>query len=123
LLEQYSRHKRFVRDYIRFYGNSQPKTARVGKTELDILQENHRYVCIDNVLNGVSQTLTITYRFVREADENDTEISWEQRIAKRYYEKLFKEYAICDLKQYKEGRIAMRWRTENEVVVGKGMLT
>jgi protein FRA10AC1 len=75
------------------------------------------------VLNGVSQTLTITYRFVREADENDTEISWEQRIAKRYYEKLFKEYAICDLKRYKEGRIAMRWRTENEVVVGKGMLT
>ncbi|KAM3589359.1 hypothetical protein VKS41_000226 [Umbelopsis sp. WA50703] len=99
-MDAYSRHKRFVRDYIRFYGNSQPKTARVGKTELDILQENHR--------------------FVREADENDTEISWEQRIAKRYYEKLFKEYAICDLKRYKEGKIAMRWRTENEVVVGKG---
>jgi protein FRA10AC1 len=54
-------------------------------------------------------------------DEADSDISWEQRIAKRYYDKLFKEYAICELKRYKEGKIAMRWRTENEVIVGKGM--
>lgn len=53
-------------------------------------------------------------------DEADSDISWEQRIAKRYYDKLFKEYAICELKRYKEGKIAMRWRTENEVIVGKG---
>lgn len=43
---KYSRHKRFVRDYIKFYGTAQPDTARVGKTELDILQENHRYACV-----------------------------------------------------------------------------
>jgi protein FRA10AC1 len=57
---------------------------------------------------------------VRDVDETDSDISWEQRIAKRYYDKLFKEYAICELKRYKEGRIAMRWRTEDEVIVGKG---
>jgi protein FRA10AC1 len=53
-----------------------------------------------------------------EADEQET--TWEQRVAKKYYDKLFKEYAICELKYYKEGKIALRWRTEKEVVVGKG---
>ncbi|KAH8556122.1 FRA10AC1-like protein [Umbelopsis sp. PMI_123] len=99
-LDAYARHKRFVRDYIQFYGKSKSTAARTGKTEIEILEENHR--------------------FVRDVDETDSDISWEQRIAKRYYDKLFKEYAICELKRYKEGRIAMRWRTEDEVIVGKG---
>ncbi|KAG2188685.1 hypothetical protein INT44_003824 [Umbelopsis vinacea] len=99
-LDAYARHRRFVRDYIQFYGKSQASSSRTGKTEIEILEENHR--------------------FVRDVDEADSDISWEQRIAKRYYDKLFKEYAICELKRYKEGKIAMRWRTENEVIVGKG---
>ena len=41
-------------------------------------------------------------------------------MAKKYYEKLFKEYCICDVSQYKENKIAMRWRTENELKIGKG---
>jgi protein FRA10AC1 len=45
---------------------------------------------------------------------------WEQRVAKKYYDRLFKEYAICELKYYKEGKIALRWRVEREVVSGKG---
>lgn len=63
---------------------------------------------------------SVMHRFVRDIDEEAADITWEQRIAKRYYDKLFKEYAICELKRYKEGKIAMRWRTENEVVLGKG---
>ncbi|KAL9540367.1 hypothetical protein PS6_010803 [Mucor atramentarius] len=51
---------------------------------------------------------------------NDEDLTWGQRVAKKYYDKLFKEYAICELKYYKEGKIALRWRTEKEVVVGKG---
>lgn len=58
-------------------------------------------------------------RFVR-SETDEEEVTWEQRVAKKYYDKLFKEYAICELKYYKEGRIALRWRTEKEVVVGKG---
>lgn len=30
----------------------------------------------------------------------------------RYYDKLFKEYTICDLSRYKENKIANRWRVE-----------
>lgn len=52
-----------------------------------------------------------------EQDEADT---WEKRLAKRYYDKLFKEYCICDLTFFKQNKIAMRWRVEKEVIEGKG---
>lgn len=45
---------------------------------------------------------------------------WEQRLAKKYYSKLFREYTLCDLSRYKDNQIALRWRIEAEVVSGKG---
>lgn len=44
----------------------------------------------------------------------------EQRMAKKYFRKLYKEYCLCDMSGYREGRIGMRWRTEEEVLLGKG---
>merc|ERR1711872_315540 len=41
-------------------------------------------------------------------------------LAKRYYDKLFKEYCIIDLSRYKENKFGMRWRIEKEVVTGEG---
>ena len=41
-------------------------------------------------------------------------------MARKYYDKLFKEYCIADLTYYKQNKVALRWRTEKEVVVGKG---
>lgn len=41
-------------------------------------------------------------------------------MAKKYYDKLFKEYCIADLTYYKQNKVALRWRTEKEVIVGKG---
>lgn len=76
---------------------SEPKT----KTDLDVIRENHRFLWDDD-------------------DQKPDEESWEQRLAKKYYAKLFKEYCICDLTRFKENRVAMRWRTEAEVVMGKG---
>eukprot|EP01045_Picozoa_sp_COSAG04_P019390 COSAG04_NODE_1877_length_5323_cov_2.581627_4_plen_238_part_00 len=37
--------------------------------------------------------------------------------------RLFKEYAIADLSRYKEGAVGLRWRTETEVVSGKGQFS
>lgn len=54
------------------------------------------------------------------SEVDDQDPSWEKRVAKKYYDKLFKEFALVDLKYFKEGRIAMRWRNENEVFRGKG---
>ncbi|KAJ3050278.1 hypothetical protein HK097_008766 [Rhizophlyctis rosea] len=61
-------------------------------------------------------------RFLR-TEEDDADTSWEARIAKKYYDKLFKEYCIADLSRYKEGKVAMRWRTQKEVVEGRGQFT
>ena len=49
--------------------------------------------------------------------------SWEQRLAIRYYNRLFKEYALVDLTYYIINKIGMRWRTEKEVIEGKGQFS
>lgn len=56
-------------------------------------------------------------------DDNDDSIPWEKKLAKRYYDKLFKEYCISDLSRYKENKVGLRWRTEQELVDGKGQFT
>lgn len=59
------------------------------------------------------------HRFLWDDEEKEPE-EWEQRLAKKYYSKLFREYCICDLTRYKDNKIAMRWRIEPEVLAGKG---
>ncbi|XP_055706166.1 protein FRA10AC1 [Phlebotomus papatasi] len=76
----------------------QKQAARRGKTDLDVIRENHQFLW----------------------DENEKNLSWERQLAKSYYSKLFREYCICDLSQYKKNQVGLRWRTENEIVMGKG---
>lgn len=47
----------------------------------------------------------------------------EVRLARRYYEKLYREYAIADMSRYREGLLGLRWRIEKEVISGKGQFT
>ncbi|KAL4716145.1 hypothetical protein ACJJTC_013922, partial [Scirpophaga incertulas] len=68
------------------------------RTDLDVIRENHKFLW----------------------EEDDIADSWEKQLAKKYYDKLFKEYCICDLTRYKENKVALRWRVEKEVVLGKG---
>ncbi|XP_026489826.2 protein FRA10AC1 homolog isoform X2 [Vanessa tameamea] len=68
------------------------------RTDLDVIRENHKFLWEDDEV----------------AD------TWEKQLAKKYYDKLFKEYCICDLSRYKENKVALRWRVEREVVLGKG---
>ncbi|KAF7730166.1 hypothetical protein EC973_002774 [Apophysomyces ossiformis] len=98
-VDAYTRHKKLMRDFKNFYrSSSEVKPHETShKTEYEILREHHRFI-----------------------RDDDVEASWEQRVAKKYYDRLFKEYAICELKYYKQGKIALRWRTENEVISGKG---
>lgn len=100
-LDAYARHKKFINDYLMYYGGSisdfQRDTSR-DKTDFDVIRENHKFLW----------------------DDDDDATSWEKRLAKRYYDKLFKEYCIADLSRYKENKIALRWRIEAEVVSGKG---
>ncbi|EDV58644.1 protein FRA10AC1 homolog [Drosophila erecta] len=95
-------------------------------------KERHDYILSNYVLNSPAEAesrrhkrdidvIRENHRFLWEDDELDTDtLSWEQRLALRYYRKLFKEYCIADLSRYKENKIALRWRTEQEVVTGTG---
>lgn len=49
-------------------------------------------------------------RFLR-SEKDDQSDSWEVNLAKRYYAKLFKEYAIADLSRYKVCLLDMRTMT------------
>ncbi|XP_059057435.1 protein FRA10AC1 homolog isoform X2 [Achroia grisella] len=68
------------------------------RTDLDVIRGNHKFLW----------------------DEDDVADTWEKQLAKKYYDKLFKEYCICDLSRFKENKVALRWRVEKEVVLGKG---
>ncbi|KAI3510836.1 hypothetical protein L1887_17973 [Cichorium endivia] len=99
-LNAYDRHKKFLKDYVSYYGGEGQKQEKLPvKTDQDTLREG--------------------YRFIR-SEEDDMDTSWEQRLVKRYYNKLFKEYCIADMSHYKTGKIGLRWRTEKEVTSGKG---
>lgn len=107
-LNAYDRHKRFVHDLVTYYGGKIPESgtdiapAVPIKTDEDSLKES--------------------YRFIRNP-EDDAEDSWEVRLAKKYYSRLFREYCIADLSRYKEGQVGLRWRTQREVVAGRGQFT
>ncbi|GAB0097201.1 protein FRA10AC1 [Sergentomyia squamirostris] len=76
----------------------QKQAAQRGKTDMDVIKENHQFLW----------------------DESEKNLSWERQLAKSYYSKLFREYCICDLSQYKKNQVGLRWRTENEIVLGQG---
>lgn len=90
-LEPVERHKYILHNYVLNRNKSREKR------DSDVIQENHRFLW-----------------------EDEEATTWEERLAKKYYDKLFKEYCISDLTYYKENKIALRWRIEKEVVLGKG---
>ncbi|XP_036936828.1 protein FRA10AC1 isoform X1 [Acanthopagrus latus] len=101
-MNAFERHKKFVGDYILYYGGQMAdfkRSAAKDITDQDVLRENHRFLW---------------------RDEDEEDMTWEKELAKKYYDKLFKEYCIADLSRYKENKFGFRWRTENEVVSGKG---
>uniref|UniRef100_A0A8C7FSI9 FRA10A associated CGG repeat 1 n=2 Tax=Oncorhynchus TaxID=8016 RepID=A0A8C7FSI9_ONCKI len=101
-MNAFERHKKFVSDYILYYGGKVEDLRRStanDKSDLDVVRENHRFLW---------------------RDEDEEEMTWEKELAKKYYDKLFKEYCIADLSRYKENKFGFRWRVEKEVVSGKG---
>ncbi|XP_048517585.1 protein FRA10AC1 homolog [Dendroctonus ponderosae] len=99
-LNAYEIHKLIVNEFVLKQPGDTKWLARDSskdKTDYHVLKENHKFLW----------------------DEKEPE-TWEEQFAKRYYEKLFKEYCIADLSLYKENKVAMRWRIQKEVLSGKG---
>lgn len=91
----YDYHKYLISKYV---SKDKKVDTSKWKTDQDVINENSKFIW----------------------DEIEPPASWEERLAKKYYDKLFKEYCICDLSRYKENLIANRFRVEKEVVTGKG---
>ncbi|KAG7088414.1 hypothetical protein E1B28_012411 [Marasmius oreades] len=84
------------------YPTRKPLPAPTGLTEFEILKASHK--------------------FLREQEEAEGQ-GWDDRLAAKYYSSLYREFAVCDLKHYKSGEFALRWRTEEEVLSGAGETT
>ncbi|XP_063705768.1 protein FRA10AC1 [Culicoides brevitarsis] len=100
-MNPYDFHKHLVNEYVLKNPGGTAALKRddsKDKTDFDIIRENHRFVW----------------------NSDDVDDSWEKKLAKKYFDKLFKEYTISDLSQYKDNRVALRWRVEKEIVTGKG---
>jgi protein FRA10AC1 len=104
-----------VNNYVRFYGK-RPENATPLTTDYDVLRKEHRY-----------DSSTLTSRFIRDEEEDLnrwegklTSTSHTARLAKKYYDRLYKEYVIVDVSRYQEGKFGFRWRIEKEVFEGKG---
>ncbi|GAA6019151.1 hypothetical protein JCM10207_006560 [Rhodosporidiobolus poonsookiae] len=104
-LEPETAHERHQRLYRlrQAYDRGTKPPARPTKSELDVLKERHQ--------------------FVRDSNTDPSTLSWEDQLAHKYYHSLFREFALVNLKHYKDGQIALRWRTEDEVLSGIGHLT
>jgi hypothetical protein len=85
------------------HGGSSNKSSHVeGTTEFEILKSSHRYALSRFPALGF---LTRRYRFLRADDEGARDLSWNDKVAKKYYDSLYKEFAVCDLKHYKSGNV------------------
>jgi len=109
-LNGYDRHKQLVNNYLMYYGGRNAdftRDASSDKRDIDVIRENHQFLWDED----------------EDGDDEEGSRSWERNLAKKYWDKLYKEYCICDLSRYKENKVAMRWRVEKEVVDGKGQFT
>jgi len=84
----------------RYGGTSSAPSVHAPITEFDVLKSSHR--------------------FLRSEEEEDKQLTWNDKLAKKYYNSLYREFAVCDLKHYKSGNFSLRWRTEAEVLSGAG---
>jgi len=51
--------------------------------------------------------LKSSHKFLREDDDSAEahNLSWNDQLAQKYYDSLFREFAVCDLKHYKSGNV------------------
>lgn len=93
----WDRHKWLVNTYQASPARGKPSL----RTDMDVLREHHQFIREDG-------------------GSVDLDAPWEERLAAKYYQTIIKEYAVVDLSRYKEMKVGLRWRTEPEVIAGKG---
>jgi protein FRA10AC1 len=95
-------HSKYIKSYFKRCENAKKeletemKRPNVSAAEVEILKQHHRFLL----------------------EEEDGDESWEQRVAKNYYNQLIKTYALVKFGQ--TSALALRWRSLAEVISGKG---
>jgi protein FRA10AC1 len=93
-LNPYDYHKYLINEYV---------LKKPGDTKILLKEDTSKYKTDrDIILENI--------KFIW--NEEDIPKTYEERLAKKYYDKLFKEYCICDLSRYKENKIANRFRID-----------
>ena len=59
------------------------------RRDIDVIRDNHKFLW---------------------KNESEDSFSWEQKLAKRYWDKLFREYCVTDLSQYKMKKVKLAFR-------------
>ncbi|KAI6239007.1 hypothetical protein M3Y99_00632400 [Aphelenchoides fujianensis] len=118
VLDAYERHKQLINNYRLYYAGSTATLERDSSKDkgvIDIIQASSLYTPLLLI------RLQENHRFLWGAEDlSDAAKNWDKSLAKRYYDKLFKEYCIADLTHFERNKIGLRWRTEAEVTKGKG---
>jgi protein FRA10AC1 len=98
-IDAFTRHKRLMN----FYENTKlPEEKALPKSDLEELRDHFKFLLPD-------------------IPEGSIDEKWQKRLGRAYHARLFKEFCICDLSCAEaEHKVAMRWRTEPEVLSGKG---
>jgi protein FRA10AC1 len=78
----YARHLQAASAYLSYYGGSVPVPGKC-RSERDILETHHQFIRSGD-------------------DEPDSE---EKKLAKSYYEKLFKEFAVVELARWRDKQV------------------
>lgn len=94
-LNPYDYHKYLINEYVL---KKTGDTKLIYKTDDSSKCKNDRDVILENL------------KFIW--NEEEIPCTYEEKLAKKYYDKLFREYCICDLSKYKENKIANRFRIE-----------
>lgn len=84
-MNAYDIHKAIINEYVlRKPGDTQllRRDSSKDTTDLDVLKQSHRFLWGESVPD-----------------------TWEAQFAKKYYDKLYKEYALADLSCYKENKV------------------
>lgn len=97
-LNPYDLHKCLINEYVLKRSGDTAlllaggRDASRDKTDADVLRENHRFLWDDeDLVSGGA-------------------VKWEQQLARKYYDKLFKEYCICDLSRFRENKVSIHVR-------------
>jgi hypothetical protein len=97
-----------VNQYFQYYRLRPEEASRNAavaayKTDADIIRQEHEFIRDDEADHTADASASARGK------------RWEAELAKKYWDRLYKEYALADTSRYREGQLGLRWRTEQEV--------